>query len=167
MYPSDILGYYFIQYQSISASFRDELPPGLFLCWSGRNIGYSNRTKGVSFTVSLLWSPSSWKPLSGFLLMVSDRKALLCWKKHHHIWGLLAILGPPDVHLKPGFCWHMMHLYSYTVHFIQVMRALDSGIWLGVLFELFGNHRGSSELHSDMNYTLVPRDILGFHFTHY
>lgn len=60
--------------------------------------------------------------------MVSDRKALLCWKKHHHIWGLLAVLGPPDVHLKPWFCWHMMHLYSYTVHFIQVMRALDPGI---------------------------------------
>ena len=162
MYPSDILGYYFIQYQSISASFRDELPPGLFLCWSGRNKGYSNRTKGVSFTVSLLWSPSSWKPLSGFLLMVSDRKALLCWMKHHHIWGLLAVLGPPDVHLKPWFCWHMMHLYSYIVHFIQVMRALDLGIWLGVLFELFGNHSGSSEPHSDMNYTLAPRDILGF-----
>ena len=146
-YPSDILGYYFTQYQSISASFRDELPSGLLFCWTGRNTGYSNRSKGASLTVSLAWSPASWDPCPvpcqlGPLPTVSDRKASLCWKNHHHIWGLLAISGTPAVHLKLGFWWHMMHLYSYTVHFIQVMRALDPGIWLGVLFELFGNHRG-------------------------
>ena len=118
-YPSDILGYYFTQYQSISASFRDELPSGLLFCWTGRNTGYSNRSKGASLTVSLAWSLASWDPCPvpcqlGPLPTVSDRKASLCWKNHHHIWGLLAISGPPAVHLKLGFWWHMMHLYSYT-----------------------------------------------------
>ena len=77
MYPSDILGYYFTQYQSISVSFRDELPPGLFFYVELGGIQGTLTEQKESASLSAFFGPlpvgtfvrslASWDPRQRFL----------------------------------------------------------------------------------------------------
>ena len=91
MYPSDILGYYFIQYQSISASFRDELRQGYF---------YVDLV-GIKGILTEQKESASLSPFSGLLLVRNSVRFLasldpcqrFLTEKHHYVGRNTIIFG--------------------------------------------------------------------------
>ena len=113
---------------------------------------YSNGTERYSWVL--------FDPLS------VHQNAILIWTT---LWYWVIFLGitPPIISSPSGterYSWVLLHPLSVHQNFIPIWSTLwYREIFLGITLPIII----SSELHSDMNYPLVLRDILGYYSTHY